>query len=162
MMDRNTTGLTGVQQVTKMTLRSHAMADSDRLAEITRAVCASPAVRKEVARGDRNTRKAATPKHVTGHRSDQDRPAIACHLVFIAPFSFGLTIDGRATRQRFDKTLPDALRGLAEDCKRARQLLAEHPGESGDHRPNASLIGDDEHFYCGRINLPDNDRRSPR
>jgi hypothetical protein len=75
-------------------------------------------------------------------------------LVFIAPFSFGLTIDGRATRRRFDKALPSALQRLAEDCRYARQLLAEHPGESGDHRPNASVIGSDDHFYCGRINLP--------
>ncbi|MEM5459641.1 hypothetical protein VSR69_33015 [Paraburkholderia phytofirmans] len=153
MTNRNT-GLTGVQQVTALALRSHTMADDERLAEITRAVCASPAVRKAAARGGRNTRQAATLKHVTGRRGDNDRPAIACHLLFVAPFSFGLTIDGRAARRRFEKALPDALRTLTEDCWRARELLAEHPCDSGDHRPNASLLGDDESYYTGRINLP--------
>ncbi|MFM0059212.1 hypothetical protein PQR64_26630 [Paraburkholderia phytofirmans] len=154
MNNRNTDGLTGVQQVTKMALRSHTSTDQEQLANIARAVCASPAMKKSAGRGDRNTRTAATPKHVTGRRGDQDRPAIACHLILVAPFSFGLTIDGRATRRRFDKALPRALRTLFEDCGRARQLLAERPDEKADHRPNAGLMGDDENFYCGRINLP--------
>ncbi|MDR6377332.1 hypothetical protein [Paraburkholderia caledonica] len=153
MLNRNI-GLTGVQKVTALALRSHTLTDQESLADIARAVCASPAVRKAGLRGGANTRKTATPKDVSGRRGALYRSAISIHQLYVAPFSFGLTIDGRATRRRFDKTLPDALRRLADDCQCARQLLAERPESSCDHKPSAIIIGDDESGYFGRINLP--------
>lgn len=152
MKNRNT-GLTGVQQVTALALRSHAMADSERLAEITRAVCASPTMKKTAARSDRDTRRSAAHAHVTAATRDDSRPAIRWFMTFNAPFVYGLMVYGGATRRQFEAALPKALARLLADCGRVK-ILAEGEGDGEDLSaplPKAMVLGDSETGYYGQI-----------
>lgn len=154
MTNRSTTGLTGIQTVTAMALRSHTMSDQERLADIAQAVCASPVVQKAVARGDRNARKSAAHAHI--HRDDSNaKPAMHVWSLLVAPFTFGFYIYGSATRQRFESALPKALARLAVDCRFARELLSEQGcGVDIPERPRVRKSGDGDMDCRACIEFP--------
>jgi hypothetical protein len=137
-----------------MALRSHTMSDAERLADIARAVCASPAIRKAAARGDRKARKSAAHAHI--HRDDSNaKPAMHAWLMLVAPFAFGFYIYGSATRRRFEAALPKALARLAVDCRCARELLSEQ-GDGADilERPRVRMSGGGDPDCMACIEFP--------